>query len=123
MTKGAKDGMYPALRKDKCIVEETGGEFVLVPAVGIFLDSDGIENDFRVGEYSTSRFIGEIYEQQSRAFIKDIGNVKAAALDWDGTISRIREGWEGIMVPVVAAMVQGIVLSEEHWEQFYEHRG
>ncbi|MFA5089011.1 MAG: sugar transferase, partial [Candidatus Omnitrophota bacterium] len=43
-------------------------------------------------------------------------DIKAAALDWDGTISRLREGWEGIMAPMMAAIVSGIQLTEGEWE-------
>ncbi|MFA5147057.1 MAG: PfkB family carbohydrate kinase [Candidatus Omnitrophota bacterium] len=47
-------------------------------------------------------------------------NIKVAALDWDGTISRIREGWEGIMTPIVAAIIEGKELTEEEFNDLID---
>ena len=50
----------------------------------------------------------------------DNSDIKLAALDWDGTISRIREGWEGIMSPMVAALISGIELTPDEWNGILE---
>ncbi|MSR77394.1 MAG: pyridoxal-phosphate dependent enzyme, partial [Candidatus Omnitrophica bacterium] len=45
-------------------------------------------------------------------------NIELAVLDWDGTISRIREGWEGIMAPYAAMIVSGgEALTQGEWKE------
>ncbi|MBN1793329.1 MAG: hypothetical protein JW844_00015, partial [Candidatus Omnitrophica bacterium] len=42
--------------------------------------------------------------------------IKEALFDWDGHFSLIREGWENIMAPFVAATLCGIELTDEEWD-------
>lgn len=54
------------------------------------------------------------------AFLEDLKKIKVAIFDWDGTISRIREGWEGIMTPLIAAMLSGVILDDNSWNMLIE---
>jgi MoaA/NifB/PqqE/SkfB family radical SAM enzyme/phosphoglycolate phosphatase-like HAD superfamily hydrolase len=38
--------------------------------------------------------------------------IKAVAADWDGTLSRLREGWEVLFIPVAASVISGRKVSE-----------
>ncbi|MFH1847882.1 MAG: HAD family hydrolase, partial [Candidatus Omnitrophota bacterium] len=43
------------------------------------------------------------------------GPKKVAIVDWDGTVSRTAEGWEGLTVPHMVSIVMGIEYTPDEW--------
>ncbi|HQL41357.1 MAG TPA: HAD family hydrolase, partial [Candidatus Omnitrophota bacterium] len=57
--------------------------------------------------------ISKIYPQ----FLHSRFKTKIAIFDWDGTLSRIREGWEWILSPLVAAIISGAQCPMTFWDE------
>ncbi|MFH1791945.1 MAG: DEAD/DEAH box helicase family protein, partial [Candidatus Omnitrophota bacterium] len=48
------------------------------------------------------------------------GRLKAVAIDWDGTISKLRHGWQDLMLPYLASLLASNPLSDEEWGMLVE---
>ena len=47
--------------------------------------------------------------------------IRVAVLDWDGTVAKLREGWETIMTYLGASIVEGVVLTDKEWEEILDN--